>query len=208
MMLPPPTAKPPTPPHGNHPDSLIRSLCSNQCDAVRSGMGTLSRSSAASGKEYRVPIVPPPQVPSNYAPNYPIGYRPQDTISRRGSSSGGGYSSSSSALMRQHLQQQQQQQDSPGPAVGQPIGTVHPIPSSSSSTTNVSPSPPPPAATPYFSSNSATGHGLVHTSSSGDCLPLPPPLTLLQQQPQQSSAQPFDRPTVSGETLNHVVDFL
>jgi len=48
---PAPTTKPPTPPQ-----------------AARYSSGTLSRSS----KEYRTPpVVAPPQVPSNYAPNYP-----------------------------------------------------------------------------------------------------------------------------------------
>ena len=48
---PAPTTKPPTPPQ-----------------AVRYSSGTLTRSS----KDYRTPpVVAPPQVPSNYAPNYP-----------------------------------------------------------------------------------------------------------------------------------------
>ena len=61
---PAPTTKPPTPP--THTGSKI-------------GLGTLSRAP----KEYRTPAAPaPPQVPSNYAPNYPIGHP------RRGSAYG------------------------------------------------------------------------------------------------------------------------
>lgn len=53
---PAPTSKPPTPPQ-----------------PVRAG-GSLSRGTAS--KEYRTPVPPiaPPTVPSNYAPNYPMGY--------------------------------------------------------------------------------------------------------------------------------------
>lgn len=61
---PAPTTKPPTPPQ-----------------PVRAG-GSLSRGT----KEYRTPAPPiaPPQVPSNYAPNYPIGH-PRSQETRRGS---------------------------------------------------------------------------------------------------------------------------
>ncbi|KAI7695315.1 Abl interactor 2 [Sarcoptes scabiei] len=54
---PAPTTKPPTPPQ-----------------AVRSGYGTLSRSSHS--KEYRAlaPPIAPPQVPKNYEQNYPLGH--------------------------------------------------------------------------------------------------------------------------------------
>merc|ERR550532_2329464 len=52
---PAPTSKPPTPPQNRFPG------------------GTLNRS-----KEYRTPpVVAPPQLPSNYAPNYPRGSRGQ-----------------------------------------------------------------------------------------------------------------------------------
>ncbi|XP_054712357.1 abl interactor 2-like isoform X2 [Uloborus diversus] len=61
---PAPTTKPPTPPQ-----------------PVRAG-GSLSRGT----KEYRTPVPPiaPPQVPSNYAPNFPIGH-PRAQEMRRGS---------------------------------------------------------------------------------------------------------------------------
>lgn len=49
---PAPTTKPPTPPQ-----------------PVRAAGGSLTRASA---KEYRTPV--PPQIPSNYAPNYPVGH--------------------------------------------------------------------------------------------------------------------------------------
>jgi abl interactor 2 len=51
---PAPTTKPPTPPQAGH---------------YSTGGGTLTRQN----KEYRTPpVVAPPQVPSNYAPNYPM----------------------------------------------------------------------------------------------------------------------------------------
>lgn len=62
---PPPTTKPPTPPQAMGPGStgtLGKSV---------SNTGTLGKSS----REYRTPpVVNPPQVPSHYAPNYPIGH--------------------------------------------------------------------------------------------------------------------------------------
>ncbi|KAH9517695.1 Abl interactor 2 [Dermatophagoides farinae] len=78
---PAPTTKPPTPPQ-----------------AIRSGFGTLSRSSQ--NKEYRalVPPIAPPQVPKNYESNYPIGHPKSAIIHRQpsitgstGSGTGGGY---------------------------------------------------------------------------------------------------------------------
>ncbi|EEB15190.1 conserved hypothetical protein [Pediculus humanus corporis] len=54
QLGPAPTTKPPTPPQ-----------------AMRTGVNTLSKSS----REYRTPpAVAPPQVPSHYAPNYPLGH--------------------------------------------------------------------------------------------------------------------------------------
>lgn len=71
---PAPTTKPPTPPQ-----------------AIRSGFGTLSRSSQ--NKEYRalVPPIAPPQVPKNYEQNYPIGH-PKSNIVHRQTNSTGNYS--------------------------------------------------------------------------------------------------------------------
>lgn len=84
---PAPTTKPPTPPQ-----------------PIRAGGGSLSRASA---KEYRTPAPPiaPPQIPSNYAPNYPIGHP------RRGS----GYSTLPMVSTSQPPQLQPQ------------IGMVHPM---------------------------------------------------------------------------------
>lgn len=62
---PPPTTKPPTPPQMSRGNTgtLGKSSVSNT--------GTLGKSS----REYRTPpVVNPPQVPSHYAPNYPIGH--------------------------------------------------------------------------------------------------------------------------------------
>uniref|UniRef100_A0A1B6DFP1 SH3 domain-containing protein n=1 Tax=Clastoptera arizonana TaxID=38151 RepID=A0A1B6DFP1_9HEMI len=92
---PAPTTKPPTPP------SVIRAT------------GSLSKGS----REYRTPpAVAPPQVPSHYAPNYPLGH-PRRT--------GAGYSTLPMA-------------STAGPAPSPPpqIGMVHPLPQT--------PPPPPP----------------------------------------------------------------
>lgn len=110
---PAPTTKPPTPPQ-----------------PVRAG-GSLSRGT----KEYRTPAPPiaPPQVPSNYAPNYPVGH-PRSQEMRRGS----GYSTLPmvSASQTQLLPPQPQ------------IGMVHPMTHSHHSNTlgggPSSPIPPPP----------------------------------------------------------------
>jgi abl interactor 2 len=62
---PAPTTKPPTPPQA------IRNM----------GMGTLSKSS----REYRTPpAVAPPQVPSHYAPNFPLGHPRRSLEQNRG----------------------------------------------------------------------------------------------------------------------------
>lgn len=62
---PPPTTKPPTPPQvsrGGNTGTLGKSA---------GNTGTLGKSS----REYRTPpVVIPPQVPSHYAPNFPIGH--------------------------------------------------------------------------------------------------------------------------------------
>lgn len=75
LVGPPPTTKPPTPPQ----------LGRGNTGTLRAGnTGTLGKSS----KEYRTPpVVVPPQVPSHYAPNYPVGH-PR----RSGSERGPGYS--------------------------------------------------------------------------------------------------------------------
>lgn len=114
---PAPTSKPPTPPQ-----------------PIRAG-GSLSRGTAS--KEYRTPAPPiaPPTVPSNYAPNYPIGYlttRGQDI--RKAS----GYSTLPMASASQAPQ---------GVLSSQPqIGMVHPMTHGGVSTSHgqASSIPPPP----------------------------------------------------------------
>uniref|UniRef100_A0A0A1XS69 Abl interactor 2 n=1 Tax=Zeugodacus cucurbitae TaxID=28588 RepID=A0A0A1XS69_ZEUCU len=62
---PPPTTKPPTPPQ------MTRGNTGTLGKSSMSNTGTLGKSS----REYRTPpVVNPPQVPSHYAPNYPIGH--------------------------------------------------------------------------------------------------------------------------------------
>lgn len=66
-QIPPPTTKPPTPPQGVRNISNTGTLGKSA-----SNTGTLGKSSRG---EYRTPpVVIPPQVPSHYAPNYPIGH--------------------------------------------------------------------------------------------------------------------------------------
>ncbi|KAG8189439.1 hypothetical protein JTE90_012512 [Oedothorax gibbosus] len=108
---PAPTSKPPTPPQ-----------------SVRAG-GSLSR--GTTNKEYRTPVPPiaPPTVPSNYAPNYPIGYR-QET--RKAS----GYSTLPMASAAQAA----------GNVVGQQpqVGMVHPMTHHANTMGRESSIPPPP----------------------------------------------------------------
>lgn len=79
--VPPPTTKPPTPPQ-------MGTLRANTATKIISNTGTLGRSR---GAEYRTPpVVVPPQVPSHYAPNFPIGH-PRRQISNT-SDRGPGYS--------------------------------------------------------------------------------------------------------------------
>ena len=68
QSIPPPTTKPPTPPNASNTGTLRASTASK----IISNTGTLGKSR---GSEYRAPpVVVPPQVPSHYAPNYPIGH--------------------------------------------------------------------------------------------------------------------------------------
>lgn len=73
---PPPTTKPPTPPQMTRSAGHTGTLGKNA-----SNTGTLGKAS----REYRTPpVVIPPQVPSHYAPNFPVGHP------RRTSGGGGG----------------------------------------------------------------------------------------------------------------------
>lgn len=96
MVGPPPTTKPPTPPQAGR-------------------TGTLSKSS----KEYRTPpAVAPPQVPSHYAPNYPLGHPRRER--------GPGYST---LPLHGHTTQISNNMSAPNNHVVSPpqIGTVHPL---------------------------------------------------------------------------------
>lgn len=67
---PPPTTKPPTPPQ----------LGRGTVQLKAGSTGTLGKAN----REYRTPpVVVPPQVPSHYAPNYPVGH-PRRQTSERG----------------------------------------------------------------------------------------------------------------------------
>ncbi|XP_050520850.1 abl interactor 2-like [Daktulosphaira vitifoliae] len=113
---PAPTIKPPTPP------AVIRST------------GTLSKNS----REYRTPpAVAPPQVPSHYAPNYPIGHSKREK--------GPGYNS----LPMHHTSSNNIQ---PAPIVGM----VHPM-QQSEQPSSLNSMPPPPS--PHTLNNSRIGVG-------------------------------------------------
>lgn len=168
--VPAPTTKPPTPPQ-----------------SVRN-VGSLSRGN----KEYRTPAPPiaPPQVPSNYAPNYPIGH-PKALEHRRGS----GYSTLPLGLGHQsgiisNVMQQMgaqaghttglqshygQSMHSTVQGSPQPIGMVHPLThsahhhnhNSASANFIIPPSPTPPPPPP------PTVHEMP-VSPISDSLPEPP----------------------------------
>ncbi|KAF2881532.1 hypothetical protein ILUMI_24635 [Ignelater luminosus] len=116
---PPPTTKPPTPPQVSRTSSKVSV----------SG-GTLSKGS----REYRTPpAVAPPQVPSHYAPNYPIGHP------RRSGERGPGYSTLPMAP-NQHQAMSPPQ-----------VGMVHPLNSQQQMQQHpqTPPPPPPPVSTGY-----------------------------------------------------------
>lgn len=76
--VPPPTTKPPTPPQ------MGGTIRASTGPKIISNTGTLGKSR---GSEYRAPpVVVPPQVPSHYAPNFPIGHprRQNSNTSDRG----------------------------------------------------------------------------------------------------------------------------
>lgn len=114
--VPPPTTKPPTPPQG-----AVR------MSAAMSGTGTLGKNMSNTGtlgksnREYRTPPIIPPQVPSHYAPNYPIGHPRRASGMERGP----GYSS---LPMQQQMQQIQQINVMPQVQPQVQINMVHPMP--------------------------------------------------------------------------------
>lgn len=72
---PPPTTKPPTPPQ------MSRGSSTGTLGKSAGNTGTLGKSS----REYRTPpVVIPPQVPSHYAPNYPMGHPRRSVTESRG----------------------------------------------------------------------------------------------------------------------------
>uniref|UniRef100_A0A8D8F993 Abl interactor 2 n=2 Tax=Culex pipiens TaxID=7175 RepID=A0A8D8F993_CULPI len=73
---PPPTTKPPTPPQMSRSAGHTGTLGKNA-----SNTGTLGKAS----REYRTPpVVIPPQVPSHYAPNFPMGHPRRTSGGERG----------------------------------------------------------------------------------------------------------------------------
>ena len=96
---PAPTTKPPTPPQANR------------------SVSSLSRGS----REYRTPpAVAPPQVPSNYAPNYPIGHP-------RRNERGSGYSTLPHPSAAHVQPMAQNGGGMPQPPQGPQVGMVHPM---------------------------------------------------------------------------------
>ena len=81
MVGPPPTTKPPTPPQMSQQQA--RGGPGNMGTLTKAGnTGTLGKNSS----QYRTPpVVVPPQVPSHYAPNYPMGHPRRQTSSGSGS---------------------------------------------------------------------------------------------------------------------------
>ncbi|XP_057372324.1 abl interactor 2-like [Daphnia carinata] len=99
---PAPTSKPPTPP-------MARAI----------GTGSLSKGS----REYRTPpAVAPPQVPSNYAPNYPLGHSRRERNSTGYGTLPMSHASTSSSMHQSPYNAPQMIQQTPQ------IGMVHPLP--------------------------------------------------------------------------------
>lgn len=110
ICCPPPTTKPPTPPQ------MSRGGSTGTLGKSAGNTGTLGKSS----REYRTPpVVIPPQVPSHYAPNFPIGHARRQVPER-----GPGYSALPMPPSQQVAQHHTPQ-----------IQLVHPMPM---------PAPPPP----------------------------------------------------------------
>lgn len=100
--IPPPTTKPPTPPQ-------MGTIRASTGPKIISNTGTIGKSR---GGEYRAPpVVIPPQVPSHYAPNYPMGHARRQN-SNTSADRGPGYSSlpmPPSQQIAMHLNSSQQQ---------------------------------------------------------------------------------------------------
>ncbi|XP_051172037.1 abl interactor 2-like isoform X2 [Leptopilina boulardi] len=202
IVGPAPTTKPPTPPQ-----------------SVRTG--TLSKGS----REYRTPpAVAPPQVPSHYAPNYPLGHPRRER--------GPGYSTlplHSHTTQHQTLITNHNTMINPGNQHTSPpqVGTVHPLQSHPQTPPPAPPSvtgstnyiqiqdqhngmPPPPS--PLVGMNSDVGdytghhtlpHRLSHQvsrSSGANSPPLPPP-----PPPENEEHSQFGRPPQSSGAIMPIV---
>ncbi|XP_011707210.1 PREDICTED: abl interactor 2 isoform X2 [Wasmannia auropunctata] len=196
IVGPAPTTKPPTPPQ-----------------TVRTG--TLSKGS----REYRTPpAVAPPQVPSHYAPNYPLGHPRRDrpgysTLPLHAhNTSHASHNTNHNAhanTINQHTMPQ--------------VGTVHPLQSHPQTPPPAPPSvtagyvqeqhnsmPPPPSPLvglgdmTEYSGHHTLPHRLSHQISRGsgaNSPPLPPP-----PPPEQDEHPQFGRPTPSGAIMPIVPD--
>ena len=102
---PAPTSKPPTPPQ-------MRAM----------GTGSLTKGS----REYRTPpAVAPPQVPSNYAPNYPLGHSRRSE--RNSSSASGSYGTLPMPMSHHHVTGTMNSQYAPSSQTPPQVGMVHPL---------------------------------------------------------------------------------
>lgn len=154
---PAPTTKPPTPPQANR------------------SVSSLSRGS----REYRTPpAVAPPQVPSNYAPNYPIGHPRRNDRSS-------GYST----LPHQSAAHVAPMNHNGGAAPPPQVGMVHPMAHGAPQGSYTPPPPPPHMEQPQYAAHpmgmppppSPASSGVVSEqeynsrSSGASSPPLPPP---------------------------------
>ncbi|XP_047494137.1 abl interactor 2-like isoform X2 [Penaeus chinensis] len=154
---PAPTTKPPTPPQANR------------------SVSSLSRGS----REYRTPpAVAPPQVPSNYAPNYPIGHPRRNDRSS-------GYST----LPHQSAAHVSPMNHNGGAAPPPQVGMVHPMAHGAPQGSYTPPPPPPHMEQPQYAAHpmgmppppSPASSGVVSEqeynsrSSGASSPPLPPP---------------------------------
>lgn len=78
---PPPTTKPPTPPQAVVVGGRQIISGTSTLGKMAGNTGTLGKSSRNIGEYRTPPVVNPPQVPSHYAPNYPIGHPKRVSVS-------------------------------------------------------------------------------------------------------------------------------